>query len=421
MKMVKSLLLGSAAGLVAITAGQAADLPVKARPVEYVKICSLYGAGFYYMPGTDLCIKVGGWARAEITEGGNGSLAWGAYNANTNSRATNNLTTRERAYITTDIRNQTEYGTIRAYLAEGISSNDTGTGATEGSNTFSANRAFVQWAGLTAGLSQSFYDFFSGPAVAYRAGYLGNSDTGDAGWFVWAYTAQLGGGFSATLSAEQRRMSQIIQNGASGGGLGVGVAATTGSIAGSGTSSGGTGYGGMQNMDYVANLRVDQAWGGAQIMGAAHQVNALYYGTTTGTGHPGDEWGFAVGAGLKINLPMITQGDWFQTQVNYSQGATKYLNNGDDTDYSMANGANTTVGVMSDCVFGGAAAGAATSTGCNLTTGWDVSASYEHFWTPTVHESFFGAYMAIDYNASANAMLCSMQLGFGIGAGVFLA
>jgi Porin subfamily len=405
MKMVKSLLLGSAAGLVAITAGQAADLPVKARPVEYVKICSLYGAGFYYMPGTDLCIKVGGWARAEITEGGNGSLAWGAYNSNTNSRATNNLTTRERAYVTTDIRNQTEYGTIRAYLAEGISSNDTGTGATEGSNTFSANRAFVQWAGLTAGLSQSFYDFFSGPAVAYRAGYLGNSDTGDAGWFVWAYTAQLGGGFSATLSAEQRRMSQIIQNSATGTALG-------GSIAGSGTSSGGTGYGGMQNMDYVANLRVDQAWGGAQIMGAAHQVNALYYGTTTGTGHPGDSWGFAVGAGLKINLPMITQGDWFQTQVNYSQGATKYLNNGDDTNYSMANGQGTTVGVMSDCVFGGAVAGAATSTGCNLTTGWDVSASYEHFWTPTVHESFFGAYMAIDYNAQANAMLCNVA-GFG--------
>ncbi len=38
MKMVKSLLLGSAAGLAAVTAGQAADLPVKAKPVEYVKI-----------------------------------------------------------------------------------------------------------------------------------------------------------------------------------------------------------------------------------------------------------------------------------------------------------------------------------------------------------------------------------------------
>ena len=65
MKMVKSLLLGSAAGLVAVAGAQAADLPVKAKPVQYVKICSLYGAGFYYIPGTDMCLKIGGWVRAE--------------------------------------------------------------------------------------------------------------------------------------------------------------------------------------------------------------------------------------------------------------------------------------------------------------------------------------------------------------------
>ena len=65
MKMVKSLLLGSAAGLVAVAGAQAADLPVKAKPVEYVKICSIYGAGFFYIPGTDSCIKIGGWIRAE--------------------------------------------------------------------------------------------------------------------------------------------------------------------------------------------------------------------------------------------------------------------------------------------------------------------------------------------------------------------
>ena len=40
MKMVKSLILGSAAGLVAMSGAQAADLPVKAKPVEYVRICS---------------------------------------------------------------------------------------------------------------------------------------------------------------------------------------------------------------------------------------------------------------------------------------------------------------------------------------------------------------------------------------------
>ena len=78
MKMVKSLLLGSAAGLVAVAGAQAADLPVKAKPVQYVKICSLYGVGFYYIPGTDMCIKIGGWVRAEYGWGQNGNFAWGS-------------------------------------------------------------------------------------------------------------------------------------------------------------------------------------------------------------------------------------------------------------------------------------------------------------------------------------------------------
>ncbi len=65
MKMVKSLLLGTAAGLVAVAGAQAADMPVKAKPVLYVKICSLYGDGFYYIPGTDICLKLGGYVRAQ--------------------------------------------------------------------------------------------------------------------------------------------------------------------------------------------------------------------------------------------------------------------------------------------------------------------------------------------------------------------
>src|ERR1700682_6788422 len=61
MKMVKSLILGSAAGLFAMGGAQAADLPVKAKAVEYVRICSLYGVGFFYMPCNHTCIKVGGY------------------------------------------------------------------------------------------------------------------------------------------------------------------------------------------------------------------------------------------------------------------------------------------------------------------------------------------------------------------------
>src|SRR6266699_6422773 len=64
MKMVKSLLLGTAAGFVAVAGAQAADMPVKAA-VEYVKICNLYGDGFFYLPGTETCIRIGGSVQAD--------------------------------------------------------------------------------------------------------------------------------------------------------------------------------------------------------------------------------------------------------------------------------------------------------------------------------------------------------------------
>ena len=62
-KTIKSLILGTTAGLVVVAGAQAADMPVKAAPVQYVKICSLYGDGFYYIPGTDTCLKMGGYLR----------------------------------------------------------------------------------------------------------------------------------------------------------------------------------------------------------------------------------------------------------------------------------------------------------------------------------------------------------------------
>src|SRR2546428_13499866 len=73
----RTLVLSSAAGLMALSGAQAADLPVKAKPVEYVRICSLYGAGFFFIPGTDTCIKIGGYLRAAPTfnRGGAGGPA----------------------------------------------------------------------------------------------------------------------------------------------------------------------------------------------------------------------------------------------------------------------------------------------------------------------------------------------------------
>jgi Porin subfamily len=452
MKMVKSLLLGSAAGLVAVTTGQAADLPVKAKPVEYVKICSLYGAGFYYMPGTDLCLKVGGWARFEAVTGNtNGSPTWGAFAGNVQQRSTSNTVFRARGYITVDAREQTAYGTARGYLAVGLNTSDLGLNTA--ANQFSANRAFVQFAGFTGGITQSFYDYFSSAAVAYMAGYLTASDTGDPGWLVAGYTAQLGNGLSATLAMEARRITQNIDQNAvngqagapsqfnqSGGGSIVPgsyfdalTAAAGGNTVAPGlvTVSGGAAilpgagaYGGQQIGDIVANLRLDQAWGGAQIMGALHQVNASYYSSAATTtpsvlseSHPSDAWGYALGAGLRLNTPMFGAGDYIQTQANYTVGASRYIFQTPNSNWGKADGGSEAYGILSDCVYGGinTAAGpvaTAGNTSCQLTTAWNIDASYEHHWSPAWQTSLYGSWAAVKYDSSANAMLCSAA-GFG--------
>ena len=377
MKMVKSLLLGTAAGLVAMTGAQAADLPVKAKPVQYVKICSLYGAGFYYIPGTDMCLKIGGWVRAEYGYGMNGGLGGAPVNGNVNNRTTNDSVFRARGYITADARNQTEYGTVRSYIAVGVSGSDnTGTPnltATTG-GVFDANRAFIQFAGFTFGMSQSFYDFYSFPATGYIPDFY--SDTGDPGWKVFAYTAQFGNGFSATVSAEMRRSTQIVDVG-SGGTLapatstGNNGATAISSITGGGSFAALPGYGGFQVPDIVGNLRVDQAWGSAQVMGALHEVNAAYYGDGRAPlnigGNPSTAWGFAVGGGIKLLAPMIGPGDYFQAQVNYTQGALKYVWVAGNSNPYIQHGTSAAYGVNSDAVFGGSRP-AGQNSGLNLTT-----------------------------------------------------
>ena len=212
----------------------------------------------------------------------------------------------------------------------------------------------------------------------------------------------------------------------------------TGNTGVTGTSVGGCGglfpgagaYGGMQTPDLVANLRVDQAWGGAQVMGALHEVNASYYSaanalqsapSTTGAGgigHPGDKWGWAAGVGIKINTPFITQGDWFQAQANVTQGALRYLFNTPNSNWGKVDTGKEAFGVLSDCVYAGVVA-VGNNTGCMLTSAWGINASYEHYWTPAWHTSLYGAYYQVSYGkgtGSANSNLCSAA-GFGTAAG----
>src|SRR3979411_1949494 len=117
MKMVKSLILGSAAGLLAMSGAQAADLPVKAKAVEYVRICSLYGAGFFYIPGTDTCIKLGGYMRIDTTFNGGiyDQPAWSG-DLGVGNRYRDSFASRSRMALTVDTRTATEYGVVRTFM-----------------------------------------------------------------------------------------------------------------------------------------------------------------------------------------------------------------------------------------------------------------------------------------------------------------
>src|SRR3984957_17653771 len=176
MKMVKSLFLGSAAGLIAMSGAQAADLPVKAKAVEYVRICSLYGAGFFYIPGTDTCIKLGGYLRVDTTFNGgiydgpnwNGSAGAG-------DRFYDQINSRSRMALTVDTRTATEYGVVRTFGQADFQFNNFGTqnGATPSSGPgggigaagSSGNTGFLT-AGQLSGLNGSLLDSPGGGYVA---------------------------------------------------------------------------------------------------------------------------------------------------------------------------------------------------------------------------------------------------------------
>src|SRR5262245_12726508 len=116
MTTIRNFVLGSAAVLLAGGAAEAADLPVKAKAVEYVKVCSLYGAGFYYIPGTDTCMRVGGYLRVDTTFNGtaHGTPAW-AGDQGQGNRYRDYFYSRSRMQLIIDTRTATEYGVVRTF------------------------------------------------------------------------------------------------------------------------------------------------------------------------------------------------------------------------------------------------------------------------------------------------------------------
>ncbi len=199
MGSVKRVLLGSAAGVFAVAGAQAADLAVKAKPVEYVKVCSLYGAGFWYVPGTDTCIKIGAFVKLQLHEHMNsggpflmGAAANGAGDAGGRSDRvdTSQFSFNNRSAVSFDMRTQTEYGTLRSYFDAFFQTTGSNVGTNQLSSIVLGNtRGFIQFAGFTAGRMRSFFDMYFQGTYAF-AGQRFGGDTSPNGIVGAAYTWQ---------------------------------------------------------------------------------------------------------------------------------------------------------------------------------------------------------------------------------------
>ena len=346
MTLIKSLLLGSATGLIAVASAQAADLPTRKGPVaaEYVRVCSITVAGApvvgFVLPGSDTCVKISGYITGQI-EGGNLNTGYFTeisgnnrrpfapngsnggptlnpaavagvaaapnaglprgyqYVAGTNGTDSIGWTTRYN--LTLDAVSNTAYGPLVAHgeyqFNYGHGFETTGAGGSDGG----LNRAYVTWAGLTAGKADSFFSF-TGGGLGW-ANFFSPDRKGFNQPDLLAYTASFGGGFSATISLES--------SGA--------TAFTSGSEQG---YLGSANQAGHRIPDIVGALDAHQAWGAAHISGVAHNVRAI--GTNTPGGPTLDRWGYAIDAGVSFNIPNMAgstigvTGAWSKNAVWYS-------------------------------------------------------------------------------------------------------
>ena len=414
MKLVKSLLLASAAGTCAVAGAQAADLPSrKAAPVEYVRICDAYGAGFFYIPGTDTCLQVSGRIRAEYTYLSGGRMFTGAGTGFAvdpingfrtgaglyQRRKAEDLTGfRARGRLNIDARTQTGYGTLRTFIRFELTQN-TGVDANAGpsgiANSSSLDKGYIQFAGITAGRVQSFFDFY---ADNYNYEALANSDQSSQ---VLAYTATFGGGFSATISMEApevRRggIGNLAVFGTGAGGTGA-TAATLAAYNPIGGTIGATTYAGDRIPDFVGVLRADQAWGSAQLSGAYHQVNTLVGTGSSLANFQRDTSGYAVQAGVQIKLPMLAAGDDLWLEGAYSNGANLYT----DSNANLSAGflgrfltgfQNKNVDAVSVYI-----PGTINSYRLEKTSQYSVVGAFHHYFTPTIHTIVFGSYSNTQY------------------------
>ncbi len=352
-------ILGLAAGAVMVTGAQAADLPAAPEPVDYVRICDAFGSGFYYIPGTETCIRVFGRVRADYNYVTGDTAFWGGFPGDSNA-----WRFRARAYVRMDTRTNTEYGLLRTFFDIWVT-NDYRVGNLVGSNGGSGVtlfQAFIQFGGLTAGATASFFD--TGFGTTYGAYF--SAQRSQTWTNVLAYTFAFGNGVSASISLE-----------AVGGVFSGGKGRDLGAMAHPAFLLPISIYNGMKFPDIVANIRVDQGWGSAQFSVIAHH-NRLAFNPWLGPIGAVDKWGWGANLGVNFNIPSVNANAFIQgaygkgvvaaTQASWDCGACM--------DFNPYTGAQTTA--------------------------WSISGGIGFSFSPTVSAGIEVGYMDHDYAAFAN-------------------
>ena len=415
MKILGSIVLASAMGLALVGGARSADLPSRqAAPIAYVRVCSVFGAGYFYIPGTDTCLKIGGVVRGDyyLRPGApSGVPNQAAYNLAGVAYTRDLIQYRTREYINLGARSTTGFGDVRAFASVRFTDDSLPPGpfgggkivapglppgAKENAGSFQGlpnqqvfmDAAFVQWAGLTAGVAHSFFDFYT---HYYEVGSYAVG-VSDQPLDLVAYTAKFGG-FSATASAEDPTTRRI----------GNSTADTTGTDvnpAKAGTTAAYLTYGAINAPDVVGNLRVDGAWGSAQVAGALHEVNSnpitLAGGTLPVGFTPSTVWGGALDAGVKFKLDNFSAGDNMTAQVSWDRGAADYTNAWSywtGTTNVYFKNLNINVPANDAFVLPNGSIGLSQAIGGFL--------GYQHYWTPGLRSALLGSYLQIREPSSA--------------------
>ena len=406
---LKSLLFGSAAGMMVVSGAQAADLPA-AEPVEYVRVCDAFGTGFFYIPGTDTCLKISGYARYEMHYVGDSDIyeytlreAAGPNNAykdddgdvisdnlRSHDEEFNNFSTRARGEVRFDARTMTDLGLLRSFVALRGTVGPTNSGSY--SDGFNVDKAWLSLANdtgtLTAGHHGSFYDFYGGHAMNSRIG--GDDPTTSTN--TLAYTFAIGNGVSASIAVEDKWFRRYGTAAAletavvSGVTVLTSILVSTGSV--NGVDSGITTFSreGQEWPDFVANIRVDQGWGSAQIMGAVGRVGNVNSGSLETSAEESfasaadDKVGWAVGGGLSLGVPGTGIG--FDMQADWAEGLVAYATTG--------NGA-----IIVDASYNAGGS-------YKLTRAWAIKAGLTADASSTVSFSLDGTYADVDHRGNLN-------------------